>query len=221
LLGTQLESSGDELRWLGGTLGPVRDLDVLIAHLRGLLGELGDDRAGGETIVGLLEGQREEAHELLLEALRSERYLELLNLFATEIALLRTDATEADLHAIAEDEARRLRKAYAALGPDPADPELHAIRIRAKKARYAAELAAQAEGRRAAGLVQVLKRLQDLIGTHQDAVVAEQRVRSLARGRALLAAGRIIELERARKREARLKLPRAWKRFERAADREF
>jgi CHAD domain-containing protein len=221
LLGTQLESSGDELRWLGGALGPVRDLDVLVAHLRSLLGELGDDQAGGETIVALLEDQRAEAHELLLEALRSDRYLESLNLFATEIALFRTDASNSELHAIAEAEARRLRKAYEALGPEPADVELHAVRIRAKRARYAAELAAQAEGRRAAELVQVLKQLQDLIGVHQDAVVAEQRVRALARGRALLAAGRIIELERAGRREARAELPRLWKRVERVASREF
>lgn len=221
LLGTQLESTGDELRWLGRSLGPVRDLDVLIAHFRGLLGELDDDRAGGETIVARLEDQRAEAHELLLEALRSDRYLELLNLFATEVALIRTDASDSALHAIADAEVRRLRKAYAALGPEPADAELHAVRIRAKHARYAAELAAQAEGRRAAGLVQALKALQDLIGTHQDAVVAEQRVRALGRGRALLAAGRIVELERARKRKARAELPRLWKRFERAASREF
>jgi CHAD domain-containing protein len=221
LLGTQLESSGNELRWLGRVLGPVRDLDVLIAHFRSLLDELGDDRAGGETIVGLLEDQRAEAHELLLEALRSDRYLELLTGFATEVALLRTDASDSELHAIAETEVRRLRKAYAALGPHPADTELHAVRIRAKRARYAAELAAQAEGRRAAELVQVLKRVQDLIGVHQDAVVAEQRVRAIARGRALLAAGRIIELEGARRREARAELPRLWKRLERAVSREF
>ncbi len=221
LLGTQLERSANELRWLGGALGPVRDLDVLIEHLRGLLDELGEDRAGGETIVGLLEGQRAEARELLLEALRSDRYLELLNLFAAETALLRTDATQSELHALADAEAKRLRKAYAALGPEPPDTAVHVVRIRAKRARYAAELAAQAEGRRAAELVQVLKELQDLIGAHQDAVVAEQRVRALARGKALLAAGRIIELERARRREARAELPRLWKRVERAASREF
>jgi CHAD domain-containing protein len=221
LLGTQLERSEAELRWLGGALGPVRDLDVLSAHVRSLLDGLGEDRAGGETIVRLLEAKRAEAHELLLEALRGERYVELLSLFAAEIALLRTEASESELHAIADGETKRLRKAYAALGPDPADTELHALRIRAKRARYAAELAAQAEGRRAAKLVQVLKQLQDLIGTHQDAVVTEQRVRALAKGRALLAAGRIVELERARKREARAELPRLWKRLERAASREF
>ena len=36
-----------ELRWLAGVLGPVRDLDVLIEHVRELVEELAEDRAGG------------------------------------------------------------------------------------------------------------------------------------------------------------------------------
>src|SRR6266699_6169114 len=47
-----------ELRWLAGLLGPVRDLDVLIDHMRELVKELGDDQAGGEAIVNALEAER-------------------------------------------------------------------------------------------------------------------------------------------------------------------
>ena len=63
--------------------------------------------------------------------------------------------------------------------------------------------------------------VQDLIGAHQDAVVAEKRVRAVAPSESLLAAGRIVELERARREQARASLPRIWKRLERAAEKAF
>ena len=60
-----------------------------------------------------------------------------------------------------------------------------------------------------------------MIGAHQDAVVAEERVRELATDASRIAAGRIIEQERSRKRQARADLPLAWKRVERAAESAF
>ena len=46
-------------------------------------------------------------------------------------------------------------------------------------------------------LVDSLKALQDVIGEHQDAVVAEARLRAIARAKTAIAAGRLIEGERA------------------------
>ena len=74
------------------------------------------------------------------------------------------------------------------------------MRIRGKRARYAAELAEGAVGKPARRFVEDAKRFQDVIGEHQDAVVAEERIRGLL-GRtgspqAHLAAGRLIERER-------------------------
>ena len=75
-------------------------------------------------------------------------------------------------------------------------------------------------GKPAARFVLDAKRLQDVIGAHQDAVVAEERVRSLldrAEGaRAHFAAGRIVERERERRREARAAFPAAWARLEKS-----
>ena len=42
-----------------------------------------------------------------------------------------------------------------------------------------------------------------MIGAHQDAVVAEERLRALVSPERALAAGRLIELERARRRDSR------------------
>ena len=85
--------------------------------------------------------------------------------------------------------------------------ELHALRIAAKRARYAAELAALGGGKKAAKAVSAFKELQDTIGEHQDAVVAEERLRGVARVETGVAAGRLIEHERSRKVVARKRYP--------------
>jgi CHAD domain-containing protein len=201
-----------ELRWLAGMLGPVRDLDVLIEHVQELVEELDDDRAGGEAIVAALEAERSEARAELIAALDSERYQNLLGRFRDDLAAL-GETDHSHLVSLARRELRRLEQAYAALGPNPPDDELHRVRIKAKRTRYAAELA----GKPLLKLADAAKRLQDTIGLHQDAVVAEGRVRQVAKGGSLLAAGRIVERERERRRDVRSGLPKVWKRLERAA----
>jgi CHAD domain-containing protein len=201
-----------ELRWLAGMLGPVRDLDVLIEHVQELVEQLDEDRAGGEAIVAALEAQRSQARTELMTALDSERYKKLLGRFRDDLALL-GETDRGHMVSLAKRELRRLQQAYAALGPNAPDDELHRVRIKAKRTRYAAELA----GKPLARVADAAKRLQDAIGVHQDAVVAEQRVRQVAKGRSVLAAGRIVERERERRREVRAGLRKVWKRLERAA----
>ena len=220
LVDDQLTALGEELRWLGGALGPARDLDVMLEHLRGLVKELDVDTVGGEAIVAKLAEQREAARDAVLEALGSERYLTLLARFSGDLGSLGESATAVRLADIARAEARRLGRAHAQLGPEPEDERLHALRIKAKRVRYAAELAAQTEGKPLLALARAARDLQDLIGSHQDAVVAEERVRALATARSGLAAGRIVEVERARRRAARAQLPAVWKRVERAIARQ-
>lgn len=98
-----------------------------------------------------------------------QRYRRLLDTLATTEATPR--AAGGSLAEIVKP-FRKLRKAVAAAGPDPADEVLHELRIRGKKLRYAAELAGGKPVRR---LVKATKRLQDVLGEHQDACVAEQR----------------------------------------------
>ena len=78
---------------------------------------------------------------------------------------------------IAAAELERCARPLTALGDDPPDDELHALRIRAKRARYAAELTG---GKKRDAYLDALKRVQDAIGLHQDAVVAEERLRAIA-----------------------------------------
>jgi len=210
LLDGRLADLETELRWLGSILGSVRDLDVLLGHLRARAGELGD---AGVTIIALLAQERSEARETMLAALESPRYSKLLARFGAELELLAAPDSRLDLGKLAATETKRLRKAYASLDKAPGDDELHSLRIKVKRARYATELAART---RRENLLPALKALQDVIGAHQDSVVAERRVRSLAEGQGGLEVERIIELEHVRQQEARKELPRAWKRVRRA-----
>src|SRR6201999_2066264 len=69
ILGDTLRDLNDELKWLSGILGPVRDLDVMIDHVRVAVAELGPDGAAAEELVSGLTMQREDARELMHEAM--------------------------------------------------------------------------------------------------------------------------------------------------------
>jgi CHAD domain-containing protein len=202
-----------ELRWLGGLLGEVRDRDVLIAYLLEELAAIEEGAAFG-AILELLDAEREAARIEVLAALDSPRYRTLLEELQEPPAL--RDGERLENAAAAEY--NRLRKAVKRLGKNPKDEELHKVRIRAKRARYAAE-ALGSEPRFVAGA----KDVQDILGEHQDAAVAEERIREVVAqvrgtGRTAFVAGRLIERQRARRAAARTSWPKAWKRLRRAGD---
>ena len=210
----------DELKWLGTELGPARDLDVLIGYLRGEAAALdGDSRAFGE-VLKRLEDERAAARERLLAALDSERYRDLLGTLDAASRAPHARALDAPLDELAAREFRGLAKAVQRLGDDPSDDDLHRVRIKGKRARYAAELAEPIGGKRTARFVRRAKTFQDVVGEHQDAVVAEDRVRrvvaDLTSNDAVLAAGRVVERQRNRREEARAALPKAWSKLERS-----
>jgi CHAD domain-containing protein len=64
------------------------------------------------------------------------------------------------------------------------------------------------------------KVLQDVLGEHQDAVVSEERLRTLAAAAPAdqaLAAGRLVDREQARHADARAAWTAAWRKLEHAA----
>jgi CHAD domain-containing protein len=200
----------DELKWVGGALGPVRDLDVLLEHLRGEAESLdGEDSKAAAGLLRELGRERRNARRRLLRVLGSVRYEALLDRVEAAGDPPLAEAEGLELVDIWRSQHAKLRKAVAALGDDPADEELHATRIKVKRARYAAELA---------GLdayVKAAKRAQDVLGDHQDAAVAEARLRAYAAGApdAALAIGRLVQRQHARRLEARQEWPEAWKRL--------
>jgi CHAD domain-containing protein len=204
LLGDRLTSLAFELKWLARRLGPVRDRDVLIERLRREVQNLDCDRDAGEMLVAQIEEARERSRDKLIEALQSARYFELLDAFAAAVAALSEVRSDEQARDIAGAELRELRRAADQLAPVPTDEELHNLRITAKRARYGAELMASGlESKRVERYVEALKTLQDVVGEHQDAVVAEATLRKLARRQTAIAAGRLIEYERTRRAEQR------------------
>ncbi|QUH00269.1 CHAD domain-containing protein [Saccharopolyspora erythraea] len=217
-----------ELGWLGRALGPVRDLDVLIDRLRQESADLdAEERAAAARLLSGLEVEHGEARFELLAALDSDRYVELVRELAaavrTELPSPKSDVDGPDeLRRLVAKEYRKLRKAVGKLGDDPSDAELHALRIRGKRLRYTAELAESALDVKP--LLKAAKRFQDVLGEHQDACVAEQRLRDLlhalgdgADGAVAFVAGRLVEREAARRRDRRAEWPTAWKELSKRA----
>jgi CHAD domain-containing protein len=211
-----------EVGWLGGALGPVRDLDVLVEHLKAdahLLGET-DERAF-LRLLRSLNAEHDADRAAMLAVLRDPRYAALIDRLERETAAPPLHSGGKSLRALAAHEFRRLRKRVRGLGKDPPDAELHATRIAVKRARYAAELAERSMGKAAGAVIRDLKVLQDVLGDHQDAAVAEERIRALVKpgtsAAIAIAAGRVIERQHERRRAARAAFPKAWGRVERDA----
>ena len=177
----------DELRWLGDVLGAVRDTDVLIDRLESNVPSLPEvDRAAAELVIDRLRRDRTRratsscAH---CGASGTTRLLNRLVLASQRPRLLLRidDGDDAELmRAAVRRPWERLRDAVAALPPDPPDSALHDIRIRAKRARYAAEAVAPAFGKPARAFARLLVDVQDVLGEHQDAVIAGEWLRRAA-----------------------------------------
>jgi CHAD domain-containing protein len=213
-----------ELQWLGALLGAVRDPDVLLQRLRRQAADLPElDAAGLAPILRRLADEREEARARLLEGIRGPRYVTLLDRLvagAQAPGLLPEAAAPARdaLPGLVARPWKRLRKAVKALPPHPPDEELHAVRILAKRARYATEAAVPAFGKAAKPLAQALAGVQEVLGDFQDAVVAEAWLRSAAAGAEppqAFAAGELVAVQRAEAAACRRTWRDAWQEADR------
>jgi CHAD domain-containing protein len=210
----------DELRWLGGLLGAVRDADVLGQRLGELVRELDDpDEEAAQGLRDRLAAERAPMLDELHEAFNSDRYVRLVQALV-ELALDPPPLKRADTPArttmpeLAEKPWDHLVRRVDKLGQDPADEELHRVRILAKRARYAAEAAAvvvPAADRHASAIADV----QSVLGDHQDAVVAEAWLRRAAAGGATgpeaFAAGLLVTMEREQAARYRKQWRSVWK----------
>ncbi len=215
LIAADTQALSLELQWLGSVLGDVRDLDVLLARLRDEAATLdAGDRAAAGRLLRSLERQRTRARRTLLKALDGQRYDALLDQFEEVLTTLEPSASTVTLDSLARRELNRLRRDVRALDQEPADDVLHALRKRGKRVRYAHELSG------AKAVVKRAKAFQDVLGEHQDSVVAEERLRALthdAPADQSLAAGLLIEHERSHRARARASWRKAWRELERTA----
>lgn len=210
------------LRRLSEATGPVRDLDVLLDYLPPQLEQLDEaDQSGAANLMTSLAQRRDDAHQRLVDALDEEQYDFLLSRLHLPPRLA-TDVESIPLRKIARREFRGLAKTAARLGKAPGDAGLHELRIALKRARYAAELSAPS-GNAAGSFFEAAKKLQVLLGEHQDAAVAESLLRSSTvvdkSTAAAFVAGRIAERQVARRSRATEQIPAAWRRLRKRGSR--
>jgi CHAD domain-containing protein len=165
-----------ELGWYGEVLGRIRDLDVLAQ-------ELIDATPPFRQRLGV---QRREEVEHLGECLSSDRYLNLLDRLHASAARLPLragsleDARRAaadSLPALVGARWRAVQREVKRVGSTPSPGELHRIRIKSKRLRYAAEAATPIIGGPARRTASAAGRLQTVLGEHHDAVARETWLR--------------------------------------------
>lgn len=173
-----------ELSWFGGVLGVARDTEVIRDLLLNLAGDEPRALIRGPVRRRITTEFRERyrAHRAtVLTALDSGRYFALLDAlerFVADAPLTPQAHRRAVrvLPVVLWDVHRRLRRAGRAAGRavDPAarDAAWHEVRRIARRARFAADMAEGALGTPAARLSSRMKAVQDVLGTHQDEVIA-------------------------------------------------
>jgi CHAD domain-containing protein len=180
-----------ELKWLGGLLGEARDGEVLPRHLLASL-----ETVPVELLIGPVQARvqghyaplRASAREVVIEALNSVRYAKLLaNLdqlahdppLGPQAGAPARDVLPSAVRKAYKQASRRMRRARQAPRGPARDVALHEARKSARRARYAAEVSRPASGKPAKKFARQMKKVQSVLGDHQDTVIARQAARDL------------------------------------------
>ncbi|NUO60156.1 MAG: CYTH and CHAD domain-containing protein [Hamadaea sp.] len=226
---------GDELKWLAGELGVDRDREVLNERLSAALDEVPHTLVSGPVAerVSHWAGERPGgASGRLIGVLDSGRYLALLD--AVDALLADPPLREAAggkpgkvlPKAVKKDFGKVSALVEQALELDPGndrDVAIHEARKKTKRTRYAAEAAAPALGKPAKQLVKTMKSLQNLLGEHQDSVMARGTLRELssvahAAGESAFTYGLLYGREEQRAASVEAELPGVWDDIKDATD---
>jgi CHAD domain-containing protein len=191
-----------ELEWLIDELGAVRDSDVLGIKLRDVTARHPEvDRDAGRRVLHQVRLKRRRDRRRLLRHRGEERALQLFDHLVSSAAEPAT-TPRADRSArkvlpkLVRKRWRRLDGAIEGLGRHPTPTELHAVRILAKRLRYATEAVAPAAGKQARKFAKDAARIQDALGELNDAAVAGAWMTAIAErldGPTAFAAGQITQ----------------------------
>jgi CHAD domain-containing protein len=221
-----------ELRWLGQVLGEARDGEVLAErfdrHLQQIPGELVMGPVAARLRLHFVPRETAAAHAVA-EALDSDRYLALLD--ELDRVLTRPPLTPVasapagdGLPAAVAHDYKRTRKRMRRALRLPAGPQretaMHSARKAAKRARYAAEVLRPVSGKPANRFGKRMKKIQSVLGDHQDAVITRGTVRELGAvaamaGENAFAYGVMHEREQAEAGRLQRRAGQAWKRASR------
>jgi inorganic triphosphatase YgiF len=223
------------LRWLAQQLGLARDADVCEMAIAGIVAALPQDAAGAITpYAGFLRQRTVDAYTDLADVLGGERYCEIVAALERFVGPAPARATAKRLAGLSINAAskRFVRPAILKtlqrgdrIDAESTPAELHKLRIRAKRLRYLLDLFSNGQPRRWRDAIGALEKLQDLLGDHQDAITARERLHEFteaSRGTGCdpgtwLAIGRLMQREDDRIAHCRRRFPAAWARFRKAA----
>ena len=223
------------LRAFARALGETRDLDVhhdvFRAYAQTVAAESLADLGGYELH---LRRERAEARARMVERFSDDRYDDLLDSFGALLEDAPTPGAARRWHSFKVSDGvekflkksvKRVLKLGRKIGQEPHAKDLHRLRIRAKRLRYELEFFALAYKSLDKAAAEA-KALQDLLGEHQDACTAHERLERYARSLRKHAGGsmpaaleRLVESERQRARDVRHAFPAEWRRFERSVAR--
>ncbi len=178
-----------ELRWLGEVTNPCRDLDVHLLDMTGYRRQLGAAAGAIDDLEKLLRRERSKALRRVRTALRSQRFVRLVDDWAAlvEAKVTSSDSPNAD-RPISEVAGKKILKAYRRMvrrgtrlsDPPPAE-DLHRLRIDAKKLRYLLEFfGGLYPGETISRLVKELKQFQDILGESHDMAVQQRHLAGFA-----------------------------------------
>ena len=216
-----------ELNWLGGVLGEARDAEVLVDHLQESLATVPVEQLIGPVqarVQGHFAPVRAQARTAVLAALDSPRYFALLDELDQVLAKppLRRAAAKQARKVLPGPVARAYQKTSQRISlaqRTPAGPALdaalHEARKAAKQARYAGEAVTPALGRDARQFAKRVKKVQSVLGDHQDTVIARQAERDLGisaylAGENAFTYGLLHERENCQAEKLRARARRAW-----------
>ncbi|WP_020389044.1 CYTH and CHAD domain-containing protein [Kribbella catacumbae] len=180
-----------ELKWLAGELGGARDAEVLREHFSTAVDAQPVELVMGK-VAGFIDTHLRTVYKAgrvqALAALESERYFRLLDaldeLITNPPLTGETRKAAKQLPELLDHDWKRMSKAVKRMeGAEDAttqDHELHEVRKASKRLRYAAESAVPVLADEATGLVSRAKEVQEVLGDHQDSVVARDLLRELA-----------------------------------------
>jgi len=217
------------LKWLGGVLGEARDAEVLASRLMQNLRTLPAELVLGPAqarVQGHFAPIQAAARKNVLAALDSARYFALRDALDELLAdpPLSADAARPAgrvLPAAARRTYRRTRRRMRQAGhTSPGRPQegaYHEARKAAKRARYAGEAVSPAFGKQARRFTKQMKKVQTVLGDHQDAVVARGVDRELGisahlAGENAFTYGLLYDQEDQRAARLRAQTQRTWKR---------
>lgn len=181
-----------ELRWLGLELGAARDDDVQHERLSNRLAALAPNQIVGPVHDRLdthFRARHDQQLRRALDALTSARFVVLLDSLEDVLDRLEGD-NEAPaaakvivvrlLERMSDRVNKRVRKVARAVGVGDRDVAAHRARKAVKRLRYVIEAARPIAPERTDQTLSAFIALQNILGEHQDSVVAQQQLLELA-----------------------------------------